>query len=1527
MSRYMVAVGGTGQHVMLVSADLHVLLHGATTEPPDVPVMLLLDADATASGREERTAYQHARDQVGVLSQVMKGQSGNIRLPVALPPLPSRVGEEHVTADQVVDHQYGRGASLLMLSRHQRSRPVHQGYFGEPRLGAALAEVMVDEMTATRDESERQTMDVQRREALEVWRQLSQDLQRDDSRVVLTGSAVGGTGAGVLPLLLERLLEREGRRARLGAVVGLPWFRIAGGVGTARQRENGSSCLWRYRRFLADRAQNLTLCWWGHWSVNSAPEEQDQGDVQQAVKSSLGMPWYAAAAAHRILFQDERPGHLTPMASNDPGRVITPQLHAADSVPQLGELIHRNHQVVAFLRLLDRYLDRPYRVPVMRMARHYTGVPAVDGLPPASRRQLKDHVSSLIEAKVAALKRLGDSDPTLDTKPTLDAEGLDQLREFLGDPEHEDTKGGQTEVQDKSKRAVSDQGLNLGLVAARMFPTLPKPERVDSTRAVLPTEVFSEMAGQEASPEGLLGALQTHHIQRIAGLHLVHGSRIPDRDGLALLIKAVLGDPNIWRESLDPEAIVGRDGRLIPPDPLRTDGETTDAAHHWMKRWTWLAVALLAGRCEINTLQMKVRGQTRSVPVVTLRRITGNEPTGPIGTLHRELLCVPTLDPAWEADDVGSWLLRDTDAGHFDDLRIARAWLRTVRRVGECKDKNVAVPPWIEWLERVLSVALRGDFMRSGLVRPSNSNKAIIAWGDRRTDVEVPLHTCDASTVQDRPFVETVAGPEDSDKAFALEIEEISAAPRDSGGERLRDQIPTFHLPAVDGTTAPLTLTWADRVPQEVVDHEVDGLLLLPGDGKAWRMPRLLSVEEVWNPIAFWTGAEAPFLPISRKYAPLLDGDFTVTRSPETREVRAEASLKGRSEPAVHTWPAGQVVNREGDGFLSLLYWPAVHGRSAQTHHLLVRFFNPDLNLQARLIYTATNGTVGAGPPWSSAGSFHTVDGSDAVGEARWVEVSLPSARKLHIIDEGVTDRLAGEGEVSLGVARLPKHVVPWVAGHESWCVDFGTSSSVIVRMAGGHRYLIAPRRTADATAAIVAGETVRRDSLHWFPTWDEYSSIGDEHAQELLPSVILRNKDDTVVPVRYGQDHVLDHGGPLADALDWSEAVGDLKWEPTAAPWRKAFIRRLVEQAVAMSTASAANSSAPTVAQNVTLVFSLPVAQVGQRATLFCNEVGAVCQKLTEDLGIRFTPTFSWESVLVSPMANPTSGRCLDVVADLGGGSLDLFARLWNGSVEQASAIESCRSGGSFCVRAFAMATGKDERALSRQIRQGLKDGEQAVMRNHPLVQDFFDLQVRVLHRWVEGLRTLWKLDDKVPCRVRMAGLGWSLPGGPRREDDLVRHLRLVVNPPGYTVEASPAEIPPTADVPRHGRKVLLAWNGASPDREESRHDAGRLQGSLAELVRIVGVSGRQAADSKTPDSLLADVGPGYAPDLADLQALWPLFTPSHAETIHARLRTPWSPQAPTGAVEDQFNLLRTPLSVAAEVAIEDLLDRARRG
>ncbi len=219
MDNTLVLCGGTGAHVGLALLRLHTLGYALgffdqQEKPFAFPQLFLVDQDAGPGRDRQETAWQLARDLVARHpgAHDWSAAVGNPRGPELLEVTPLPVGPKqnwYMPPFSTLARRFERSPLLPALaSGRQRQIDYSKGMMGSPAVGSLLFRLkQYDERGRDRNHDEA----------------FGQLLARH-GRIVVAGSGVGGTGASVGPTLAHRLAAPAGNQVM--AVMVLNWFQF-----------------------------------------------------------------------------------------------------------------------------------------------------------------------------------------------------------------------------------------------------------------------------------------------------------------------------------------------------------------------------------------------------------------------------------------------------------------------------------------------------------------------------------------------------------------------------------------------------------------------------------------------------------------------------------------------------------------------------------------------------------------------------------------------------------------------------------------------------------------------------------------------------------------------------------------------------------------------------------------------------------------------------------------------------------------------------------------------------------------------------------------------------------------------------------------------------------------------------------------------------------------------------------------------------------------------------------------------------
>lgn len=1507
--KYVVAVGGTGQHVALALADYLVLAHSLVPQAPEVPKFLLLDADPSGEERAA-SAWSLTDRQLRFLNQYPDRQTGasqSERRPV----LPE--GEPGVkTAEQWLTARYGDPETASrILTDEQAEVAVVDGYFGEPRVAAILTDVLLKDVTGLAGEE------------ADPLRRLTAEISQDGARICVVGSAVGGTGAGIIPRLVDYLAQRTQNRGKLCAVIGLPWFRVQNGQGLqTRMQGNYVACLWRYRQTLLGAAYRLVL--WGHPRPETATEEINHGGQRQGAKSNLTLPYMAAAAMQSFLVAAQNEPDLADEIVAPVGEtresLTLPRALAFGSVT-LGALVDRNQQFIGRLNLLEQYLTAPFDGPVLSGFFGRGRVRELDQLEPGAHARLLGELRATRLAKEDALGRIAVSDRAFMIGQPPRLTGIAALR----------TWGRQATLASVGADLAGQANVRPDLSSAVMLP----PE------AVRDGALFGE------ATVGRTTQVQPQHVDNLTRFAEVRGMRVPDVGGIARVLHECLGRHLYWdvngRALSD---LLLENQQPAMPALLGADGGDTYLA--WTQRWFLLLSGLLCGRVSVAPL-----GKPLQIGTLTIDhdlRYKGEI----IGSTQGAFAVLPNLADFWASEDRIADLRRAVGAAQG----YLRPWVAAVCQVGLCRPSGTP-PRWLELLAK--TVGAEAEPLRTS-PECSRDRRVQVQW-DAGLVVALPAPAWNLLSEPTASLVEELL------RAFQIKVEAIEPGkvPEElskeakQGWQALTAAVTKVDLLAAASgaswtTVTPAQILWVDLLDPKTSRWLCGDTFIPPLAGKAYRATppyEQLTIDDVLSDTVAVLGdsetqQELVALPVRGRYSPLLDfRGSSATLAPGG--VQARLKLLGRDKVTTRTVGPERVRRIHNT---ALFAWPRIMSSSDGIHHVLLR--GPG-TFEFRVVYERVPKGKGADK------GKDTQRGEDAnqaairiAGASRWCR---PGAGEFfHTFEAGgggagtpgnpclleLVETRDQQG-VSCGVIVLPLTIVAATTNQEFWAVDFGTSSTAVSRQVvrkgqATTGQAVFPEAKSDATCAM-SKYRVWRKELVWFPTWhdDGPSSL----KSKFVPSQVVRGEGAAQAIPRLGENFVLDHGDELDDGY-YPKLISGLKWAAAGtveAQHRVPFLVAILQQAIALE-----NAAARPVAAEIDATFTLPLRQKDdlQRFVDEIGGTGGVVERIKATTGIRVKPAYEWESLAVAP--RQLLPGMMIVVADLGGGTLDLYAKwrpeetgegrgkLRTGSDRDldTTALESAYLGGNGLVSMLHSrgALHEPNRHLLQRKLRGLHNEErqQVAFDHRETITAYFDLLHRYIATWVAALRSRWRLADEVPSDLMLVGMGWSLPGSAGATEETAKRLGQITKEElglGFGFRG-------WGNMNRRDdeeRKIYLSRACSSG----SGRSADELRRIAAEGVQVLGLAIRKGARVLPADGLVSDVQPGGL-DLIQEEAVrvWPEF--ARIERFAAandrlnRIAHPGDPLSGALGSPGHEGLLVSPLTCAAEVALS-LISTAEAG
>ncbi|MGN6186916.1 MAG: hypothetical protein ACTHQM_25045 [Thermoanaerobaculia bacterium] len=1415
MANYLIAVGGTGQHVALAVADYLALAHEIYS-PEQFPSvhLILVDADQAADTTQP-SAWQEARARLDLLGLLSGDSFECVPLPVSSQLAGTRRMYEFVNRLGV---SFGPNAADALLLHEQREVDVTTGFYAQPRVGAMMAEWLFNEVA--RGEG--------------VNPQLARILRLagdPGNRIVVAGSGVGGTGAGFAPALVRRLSNTTGGAA-LMALMATEWFRLSGACGNrlseAVQKSNANSALWHAAHSGADGGVRTIL--YGHPQVSRAPEEECQSGAFQARKKNLTIPYYAAAAAMSFFAGDAAAGTHVPAASLEGDVVALPKTLRITPRVTLKDLVDSNVEAVGRLTLAAEYLRGPYQGFVFPLA-SLSG--RIDALNSTDLARLEGPLT----AKRAALHNLGVSDEKLPVVPRS-YRGLPTLRGWIRGKIDRAYDLWKTDLIAANASAATHQGNGTGDAHA-------------ATLLIRKINYSGRVAG------GHLVPITPAHVQELVVVDDVDVSKVPASDAVTLTLADIFGkwlDRNVDEKNEIARALV-EDDRVRRP--VLVYGEKGDRPREWLKRWLLLTNLLVEGKLTIESKELPF----------TKGRVLSFRGT-PIGELSNDFVCVPLVNGHWNDERVVSALC--DSASRLDTLAT---WCRTVATVALCKTSRF--PAWLEVLQFAIS-----NF--AGSAKQSTTQSISVRWSDDSV-IALPL-----------PNATGVEGAKDCVVAIAEAfLGKLGSRPpyteMSPSVRNIIHEIETraLSVPSLDGGPAK-TIVFAELLSPAARDCLFGEVVIDVAARNAWmldsthRIVTSLTGEVLTENVGcFRTEQKTKWLtPLRREYLPLLTSGVVDVRTDEQgQELRVTLTVHGRT--FVETYSASRVRTMNP----LLLQWPATVADSSASLAFVFdledrRYGTPVAHV---LLHDRTMKT------WSRS-------------------TAMPRRHSLHYVPTNgdIPHSISFDAEQrDIGFLKIERRSHHLDDVEQRVAVDFGTSATVVAIDAPGQTEILDLLSIgADATNELWKGQAL--ETFQWYGTRSLDANIREK--RRAPSALVFLGSSNDARPARpvFGDHVLLDQ-----DDWQWKDAgtslLYDIKWTRDRA-YREAYLVNHLEQCLA-----AALNKGILRSRRLSMLFTKPLRQRA-RASEFVGEIEGVANIIRQRTGITIEPHFAYESAVIAPESAPNSDAI--VIADLGGGTLDLFARHFGEGRKEGVrdvVFESARIGGHSLVDWLTRdLNGTQLAEYRRKLRVG--NGDPIDQQTAATAAKYFDIIKRFTALWMDSVWRYWTDGRPGRVHVQLLGMGWSLPSSPG--DQMALHLSDIARSIGSSLEYSKYEDPTLPGNP----KELLARRALSYRTGTSKQDF-----VIFEPVSVNGIELTVAGDVRRDDDALKGLGantPAVAITAAGLDRIRKLT--GEREEIVASVRDDTRTALMTrsigvdkhdGAVLEGPNVwVASPLSIAAE-------------
>ncbi len=1353
VSNHFIAVGGTGQHVALAYIDLAALSY-LIQDGWHLPTFYLLDADA--SDDEGTSAWQKFIEMFDRMQSLEMNVEGFHYLAPFDDTLTGNTFNETIVEPQ----------RQWLFDEEQRKVRYRNGYYGQAAVGAT-----VFNHTYSKWSTEKGT----------PFYRIRDQIKNPGSRFLISGSSVGGTGAGCLPRLVESLASRRDPSSLLAACLFLPWFRLGGDTvqghvedadrRNSEMKTRASSAFLYFRDQLQKLAMTLVL---GHPNIERAGSRPWQSDTRQSYHHILTVPYYGAIAASNLFSQN---------SSMETGlfTMVCPQLQDGDLIlPDSawtfnGVAVAKDEVRPAFrfANLINWNVSLCYRLAVfMTYTRWPKSVrwslfPGRLVIAALDRMQLSTaRVQKVFELKMMALKRLHDFQPSI----FQNQEQIKQLLDFEPKSGTLRNLGGVDYVRDWLQ--VSVEGQEGGVPRAWILKSLSNHLDGDRTSAercmpALPQDVAGYNESAIGTIENITNQLPSETLIR---LDHIDARAVPSTASIRFLLESFLR-----RFSEDPNAAAPFDkGKVLAERVLmllKGVAAGRIIIHRYLPDIGQGQISLTD--CYNETIPNEANRLERQVGLY----LDSQDFPGLLAVSDPETLLCPSAGVDWpKVEDH----LQDTDRRIQEGRKTLKGWLLFLSDMHDTLHGSSDKPYWFQYLlnhpdlssERVYDPSFEFDLLDDNEAQLFN-----IRWSNGSASLPLALPVVGRRNRQKMKqqilrfgfqTVKDISLGDSSTQDTPTEVIKIVDFLRDS------KKCPPFIFFSKNGNEKRIAV-WADLyknlvarfrfgfcfadtkkgTPESTVAwciHTPDEFDIIP----ATTAVLLNAVAPLAGRVTLQQGEEPiyPDYPVKAAYADLINYEARHSKNISGPAATISYMFKLKGRPDEERWPV-RIEQRPQP--CTIAFWPKFELDGWNAYYAFANFSATDSILAVFMTGSNSQGL--------SRRLLHHHYSGQPLFDLSETELSFQRGGRptfFTVLLRDDTDRSRGVGLFRVALMKDVSRLI----GPEQWGVDFGTYSTVVAAKAGPKSVNITTAAKLDQTLVVTKDERTTMDSWTWFPTFNTNPNVA---GSALVPS-LMTSLNPTVVSLagklggmRYKKDftiNALEKSVINEDVWGGRRGSTSFKWFDTTQgglsedhqlQLRRSYLLHLIEICLALRVGMEQDDLQHGLPERIRVTFGLPL-RMWDQFPKFKDDVDRITATLTAMTGIQFDNHFQWESLAGKLTSGANSGNVY-VVADLGGGSIDLWGGFYPGFGRHQWA-ESFRFGGDDLLRQLDRDFGhKAEHSLLYRIRYEPQETMRYIItgkdKSYPTIQGAYDLAREIISRWAAAIAVKCHRRDLSPAAV----------------------------------------------------------------------------------------------------------------------------------------------------------------------------------